>query len=115
MYIIIAVPSCFRFDRHILERAFSRARAKTGKRIAARMAMMAITTSNSIRVKPERRAVPRRPLGSSALLARMDFPPREESKDDNVGPPYSSLRSRRLLHGRCGARRCFPDTATAAD
>src|SRR5262249_5953154 len=37
------------------ERAFSRAWAKTGKRIAAKMAMMAMTTSSSIRVKPERR------------------------------------------------------------
>src|SRR5437870_4741889 len=33
-------------------RAFSRAWAKTGMRIAAKMAMIAITTSSSIRVKP---------------------------------------------------------------
>src|SRR5438132_1389249 len=33
-------------------RAFARAWAKTGKRIAARMAMIAITTSNSISVNP---------------------------------------------------------------
>src|SRR3954452_7992232 len=33
-----------------IERAFARAWAKTGKRIAARMAMIAMTTSNSIRV-----------------------------------------------------------------
>src|SRR5205823_1186792 len=46
-----AVPSCFRLLVHEMERAFSRAWAKTGKRMAARMAMMAITTSSSIRVK----------------------------------------------------------------
>jgi len=33
-------------------RAFSRAAEKTGKRIAARMAMMAMTTRSSIRVNP---------------------------------------------------------------
>src|SRR5207244_6230058 len=33
-------------------RALARAWAKTGKRIAARMAMMAMTTSSSISVKP---------------------------------------------------------------
>src|SRR5688572_23480150 len=47
-----ATPSCFTFDRQPVARAFSRAWAKTGKRIAARMAMIAITTSNSIKVKP---------------------------------------------------------------
>src|SRR5579883_3104721 len=39
-------------ERQEMERAFSRACAKTGKRIAARIAIMAITTSSSIRVKP---------------------------------------------------------------
>src|SRR3954469_12339561 len=43
------------FDRQAVCRAFPRAWAKTGKRIAARMAMMAITTRSSIRVKPVRR------------------------------------------------------------
>src|SRR5262249_24817058 len=43
------------FETQTLRRACSRARAKTGNRMAARMAMMAITTSNSIRVKPVRR------------------------------------------------------------
>src|SRR5438445_2377328 len=43
---------CLRLDRHIVWRAFSLAWAKTGKRMAARMAMIAMTTSSSIRVKP---------------------------------------------------------------
>jgi hypothetical protein len=36
-------------------RAFSRARAKTGNKIAARRAMMAMTTKSSINVKPDLR------------------------------------------------------------
>ena len=35
-----------------MARAFSRAWAKTGNRMAARIAMMAMTTRSSIRVKP---------------------------------------------------------------
>src|ERR1043165_2972178 len=42
-------------ERQEVWRAFSRAWAKTGKRIAARIAIMAITTSSSISVKPARR------------------------------------------------------------
>ncbi len=38
---------------HDERRAFSRARAKTGNKIAARMAIMAITTSNSIEVNAD--------------------------------------------------------------
>src|SRR5688572_22737860 len=49
-YIIAAVPICFMWLRHALIRAFSRAWAKTGNRIAARIAMMAITTRSSIKV-----------------------------------------------------------------
>ena len=40
-------------ETQVVIRAFSRAWAKTGNRIAARMAMMAITTSNSMRVKAQ--------------------------------------------------------------
>src|SRR5712692_6761167 len=43
------------FERQVVWRALSRAWAKTGKRIAARMAMIAITTRSSINVKPCRR------------------------------------------------------------
>ena len=46
------MPSCFRLERQLVLRAFSRARANTGKRIAAKMAIIAITTSSSIKVKP---------------------------------------------------------------
>jgi hypothetical protein len=36
----VATPICLRLLRHEVCRAFSRALAKTGKRIAARIAMM---------------------------------------------------------------------------
>src|SRR6266511_542103 len=45
-------PICLRLLWQLDCRAFSRAWAKTGKRMAARMAMMAMTTSNSMSVKP---------------------------------------------------------------
>src|SRR5262245_19869187 len=47
-----AVPTCFTFERQEIARALARAWAKTGKRIAAKMAMIAMTTSNSMRVNP---------------------------------------------------------------
>jgi hypothetical protein len=38
----------------LARRAFSRARAKTGNKMAAKMAMMAMTTKSSINVNPLR-------------------------------------------------------------
>ena len=52
VYIWNAVPICRRFDAQEVCRAFSRTRAKTGNRIAARMAMIAITIISSIKVNP---------------------------------------------------------------
>ena len=43
-------PICLRLDWQLARRAFSRARAKTGNRIAAKMAIIAITTRSSIKV-----------------------------------------------------------------
>src|SRR5215212_3684496 len=54
---MVAVTSCFIFERQTERRACSRAWAKTGKRIAARIAMIAITTSNSMSVKPRRAGI----------------------------------------------------------
>jgi hypothetical protein len=48
-------PICFMLLWQLERRAFSRARAKTGNKMAARIAIMAITTSNSMSVKPQRR------------------------------------------------------------
>src|SRR5579884_3921157 len=71
---IAAVPICFMLERQAVCRAFSRAWANTGKRMAARMAIMAITTRSSIRVKAL--------LEGSALyclcLYHIDFPPERD-------------------------------------
>ena len=54
-YIWNASAICLQLERQAACRAFSRAWAKTGNRIAARMAMMAMTTRSSISVNPRRR------------------------------------------------------------
>ena len=41
---------CFRLFKHEIERAFSRALLKAGSSMAARIAIIAMTTNNSIRV-----------------------------------------------------------------
>src|SRR3990167_1008259 len=52
-YIFMARPICLRLDAHCVLRADSLALPNTGSRIPARMPIMAITTSNSINVKPK--------------------------------------------------------------
>src|SRR5437899_1819908 len=54
---MIPVVTCFMLLRQPVRRADSRARAKTGNKIAARIAMMAMTTSSSISVNPRSRRV----------------------------------------------------------
>jgi hypothetical protein len=49
-----ALPICFRLRGKLSGVPSSRACAKTGKSIAARMAIIAITTSNSINVNAKR-------------------------------------------------------------
>ncbi len=53
-YMMSAMLICLRLLTQDAARAFSRAFAKTGNRMAARIAMIAMTTSSSIRVKPLR-------------------------------------------------------------
>src|SRR6266851_10018936 len=50
-YIVIARPICFRLLRHMIVRAFSLAWLSAGSNRAARIEMIAMTTSNSISVK----------------------------------------------------------------
>ena len=52
-YRLKAMFHCLRFEIHCTRLAFSFALAKAGSSMAAKMAMMAMTTSNSISVKPE--------------------------------------------------------------
>src|SRR6516165_10333420 len=53
-YICIPRPNCFRLLVHAAWAAFWRALLKLGKSMAARIAMMAMTTSSSISVKAQR-------------------------------------------------------------
>jgi len=46
VYIIILVPNSLALETQVISLAFSRACAKTGKRIAARIAIIAITTTH---------------------------------------------------------------------
>ena len=50
-YTITAFPSCFRLDVQAMACAFLRAAFRAGRRSAARIAMIAITTRSSIIVK----------------------------------------------------------------
>src|SRR5687767_15342117 len=77
MYIPRARPSCLILLKQEVCRALARAWAKTGKRMAARMAMIAITTSSSIRVKALRR-ISGSPCGSVI--------PREDKAARSVEP-----------------------------
>jgi len=72
LYIIHAVPICLLLDRHEVCRAFSRAFAYTGNSIDARIEMIAMTTSNSIKVKPRLgpRIIPVPPFRSPARPAK---------------------------------------------
>src|SRR6266568_6046362 len=65
-----ALPHWRMLEIQVAIRALSRAWAKTGKRIAARMAIMAMTTSSSIRVKPGRRLRRMRAMTMFLLLKR---------------------------------------------
>ena len=49
------MPICLRLLEHCMRRAASRAAWTAGNNIAIRTAMIAITTNNSISVKPKRR------------------------------------------------------------
>src|SRR5579863_548712 len=58
-YIIQAMLSCLRLFTHWMPCAFCFALDKAGKSIAAKIAIMAMTTSNSIKVNPDRHPGPK--------------------------------------------------------
>src|SRR5207244_4195401 len=72
VYIAIPSPNCLTLERQDAARAFSRACAKTGNRMAAKIAIIAITTRSSIRVNAR--------TGNRFNISR--FPPR---------PPFRHL------------------------
>src|SRR5436190_5701011 len=82
-----ARPRLLTLDRQVVWRAFSRACAKTGKRMAAKIAMIAITTSSSISVKPLRSI--RGPGDIRRLLPR----DRPNSGAVSVGDPCQGVPS----------------------
>ena len=51
-YPALAMPNCFMFDRQTPRRAVRRAEPSAGRRMPISNAMIAITTSSSISVKP---------------------------------------------------------------
>src|SRR5687768_15327863 len=102
-----ARPICFMLLRQEAARAFSRAWAKTGNRMAARIAIIAITTSNSISVKPLRFIMPspscawpggRRPPDFSERLGRAPAHYR-------AGPLFKGSRIFRPVSGNNARRR----------
>src|SRR5690242_2273113 len=93
MYICAASPNCFMLLRQLMARAFSRACANTGKRMAARIAIMAITTRSSIRVK-------------ALLSIRMELCllPESTHTDERAGHSLPALLAGGLLPSRCHNR-----------
>src|SRR5438045_8382212 len=57
-YIVNAMPSCRRLFTQAMRRPDSLALLKAGKSMPSRMAIMAMTTRSSIKVKPRRGAAP---------------------------------------------------------
>src|SRR6266849_1171397 len=85
-------PSCFMLERHMLCRALARACAKTGKRIAARMAIIAMTTRSSIKVKARQRGTIRR-IMASPFQGSVTLPPAVRS---GMRGAYWGVLARRL-------------------
>src|SRR5207244_11788958 len=85
---------------HVVLRACSRARANTGKKMAASIAMIAITTRSSMSVKPFCLGRPRCSQANRVLRARICFPPWQEEVANRVRPRSGSPPGRRLLHHR---------------
>src|ERR1051326_4466898 len=68
-YICQQICNCFRLFRHCVVLALALARASAGRSIAARMALMAMTTNSSIRVNPERSRSPGRDWNRTRSMA----------------------------------------------
>ena len=95
-----AKPICLWLFRQAVDRPFSFARARAGRSSPANIAMMAITTSNSIRVKP-----------SGAESERFDrdrFNERNLCPESAVGNRYFVSRAwpsgKPRSRGECGAK-----------
>src|SRR5439155_22322793 len=88
-YMLIATPHCLRLLAHCALRALALARDNAGSNIDAKMAIIAITTSNSINVKP--RPGRRRGEENSALIGSAAVRPRATlaaAPASNTSPPF---------------------------
>src|SRR5262245_17751511 len=87
---------CFMLLMQLVRSAFSLARARAGSSIAARIAMIAMTTSNSMRVKPPEATIGERPLAVEVEALAVRF-----IVIDGVSVEGSALKSIRRLVRRC--------------
>src|SRR5205807_1631942 len=108
------IPHCFRLERQLVWSALRLALARAGSNMAARMAMMAITTSNSIKVNPR---APRDNFGSVFIIEQNGqafplhkrsgaWPPNALLKDDTIKSGMFSARRQGLF--RFAKNRCAP-------
>jgi hypothetical protein len=86
VYIARAMPICLRFEEQLIRRAAPRAAWTAGKRRPISIAMMAMTTSSSMSVKPAGRAEGRR-----AMDANLSAGPGERVPFDP--PAHGSLQT----------------------
>ena len=93
-YMCIPRPNCFKLLRHLVWVAFCLALLKAGSRIEARIAIMAITTSNSIKVKARRTT----PLHTPEIRVFMELP---------IKLRNSSTDRERRLQARPGSESLF--------
>src|SRR5438552_19078400 len=106
------IPHCFRLDRQLVWSALRLALAMAGSNMAARMAMMAITTSNSIKVNPR---APGDNFGSVFIVeqkTRLSLPQRS---DPDLGRPNALLKAMRsnLARSALEDKDCFDPQRTA--
>src|SRR5215204_1537873 len=92
-YICHARANCFWLLRQEIWVAFCLARERAGRSIAAKIAMMAITTNNSMSVNAKIR---RCRLNNTLLITRLDAghqpPPYPKTKEDREQGSRSSLK-----------------------
>src|SRR5881396_1258585 len=106
------------FDRQDIARAVARAWAKTGKRIAARMAIIAITTSSSISVNPRSELCVLIKTSSNSSLSRERFLARDAGSArlaDNQGRPQNNTVGSQITALNAGDERVEAETGDLGD
>src|SRR5262249_38477163 len=93
------MPICFRLLVHWMRRAASRAAWTAGKSSAIRTAMMAITTNNSMSVKPLRRTLMEVLLNRGTEVDRAGAGPRDRSDSRKPNERNGRRGGRADVHG----------------